>query len=217
MPNFLRRLGILLRIAKVLLMYSLAFCTRAFTSPSNGDPISSSPSRHVSWSVIAALIHVCIFFTFITVNALSPVPTFSNSADWFSWLSASSNKLMQSFNADTVPGWLIFDSSVFGNEEMPVNSFTVAWRERFRNCSGSGFVEVLLREDMESKHDPGCWVTAQTILSESAELDEGDGVRPSESYAWMNAPTNAQMNKVRKRVRETAMVRRLLWAALGLE
>lgn len=54
------------------------------------------------------------------------------------------------------------------------------------------------------------------ILSESAELDDGDGVWPSELDAWINAPTNAQMSKVRKRVRERAMVRRRLWAALRL-
>lgn len=216
-PNFWRRLGILLRIAKVLLMYSLAFCTRAFTSPTNGDPISSSPSKHVSWSVIEALIHVCMSFTFLSVKAFSPGPTWSNSADWLSWLSASSNKLTQSFNADTVPGSLTFEISDFGSEETLVNSLIVAWRERFRNGSGSGFCGLLWREDMESKHDSGYWVTAHTALSKSAELDDTDGVRSLEFDAWINAPTNAQMSRVRKRVRERAMARRRLWAALRVD
>lgn len=69
-------------------------------------------------------------------------------------------------------------------------------------------------EDMELKHDSGCSVTAQTILSESADVD-GDGLccwldlGGAGEYAWMSAETSI----VTRRVRERMIVRRRLWTA----
>lgn len=56
----------------------------------------------------------------------------------------------------------------------------VAWRERLKKCKGLLLIGWVLRGEMEEKHESGCSVTEQTVLSAS-EVLEASGVSDSDS------------------------------------
>ncbi|QHO34004.1 uncharacterized protein DS421_9g263190 [Arachis hypogaea] len=63
-------------MAKVLLVYSPHLSILVFTSEALEDPISSSPSRHVCWSVKAALTHVRASAISASVSPFGAASTF---------------------------------------------------------------------------------------------------------------------------------------------
>nr|GMC69702.1 hypothetical protein Iba_chr03aCG9020 [Ipomoea batatas] len=160
-------------------MYSFDLCTLALTSPITVEFNSSNPLRHVSSSVIAALIHVCMLLIWKGVRDM--------------------------VRADRAARSLRFAIRDLGSEDTLVNSSMATRRETLRKCSGSGLGGAG-KGDMEARQESGCRVTAHTAASRSAvELEEtgGDDVEgerdgfespPRSEWEWFRASlSNGEM------------------------
>ena len=149
--NLRRRVWILAKIAKQLLVYSCDFFILVLTSSRAVDPVSSKPSKHVSWSVMAALIHVCKSLILVSVNAFSlPEQTSIATTESLSRLTASSIWLRQSEKATPL---FEFEIMVFLKLE---SSAMETRRESLKMASGSvSFREDEHNEVMLEKHESG--------------------------------------------------------------
>ena len=145
-----RRVWILAKIAKQLLVYSCDFIL-VLTSSRVVDRVSSKSSKHISWSVMAALIHVCKSLILVSVNTFSPPgPTSITTTETLSRLTPSSIWLRQSEKAAAAP-WFEFDIMVFLKLE---SSAMETRRESLKMASGS----VRFWDDNEvmlEKHESG--------------------------------------------------------------